>query len=281
MIYQSDQLTLRSVMDVFRGEINDVMICEEISGSRESYYTLIAVKDHDMTKKLLRIMKQPEREVDCCIDMFSSNNCFCMVFPYIKERKLSDFYMAKSFPLPLCEEICLNFILQCMSSSLPYPILKLVLEQGQIHLLKDNSVALGYCIDLTELDENCTQKDAVMQCAICIRDLLRRKLSRKNISYQLLLKKIPKQSYQDFRELYKDIRLSTTKVGKPEIKKRLLAFWGRHQATVFRFLLFLSAILLILVTVMFVSNAIWGDNPILRLFFNPFREIGTESLVKK
>ena len=88
MIYQSDHLTLRSVMDVFHGEINDVMICEEISGSRESYYTLIAVKDHDMTKKLLRIMKQPEREVDCCIDMFSSNNCFCMVFPYIKERKL-------------------------------------------------------------------------------------------------------------------------------------------------------------------------------------------------
>ena len=28
MIYQSDHLTLRSVMDVFRGETNDIMICE-------------------------------------------------------------------------------------------------------------------------------------------------------------------------------------------------------------------------------------------------------------
>ena len=141
-------------------------------------------------------------------------------------------------------------------------------------------MALGYCIDLADLDESCTQKDAVMQCAICIRDLLQKKLTRKNISYQLLLKKIPKQSYQDFRELYKDIRLSTTSSGRPEIKKRARAFWERHQATVFRFLLFLSLILLIFVILMFVSNAIWGNNPLLRLFFNPFKEIGTESLVK-
>lgn len=50
MIYQSDRMALRSVMDVFQGEINDVMICEEIYGTRECYYTLVAVKDHETVK---------------------------------------------------------------------------------------------------------------------------------------------------------------------------------------------------------------------------------------
>ena len=280
MIYQSDHLTLRSVMNVFQGEINDVMICEEISGSRECYYTLVAVKDHETVKKLLRIMKQSEKDVSCCVDMFSSNNRFCMVFPYIKERRLADFYMAKAIPLALCEEICLNLLLQCMSSTLPYPLLELVLKQGQINLLKDNSIVLGYCMDLAGLNENSTERECVMQCAIRIRELLQEKTTKKNVSYQLLLKKIPKQSYQDFRELYKDIRLSTTNIGKRSIKKRLTDFWGQNQASIFRLLLYLSVILAILVAVMFLSNVIWGDVPFLRLFFNTFKQIGTESLTK-
>ncbi|MBO5093455.1 MAG: hypothetical protein J6C33_03740 [Lachnospiraceae bacterium] len=280
MIYQSDHLTLRSVMDVFQGEINDVMICEEISGGGGVYYTLLTVKDHDAVKKLLRIMKQSERGEDCCVDIFSSNGRFCMVFPYIKERKLSDFYMAKAFPLSLCQEICLNLLLQCMSSPLPYPLLELVLKQGQIHLLKDNSIALGYCIDLADLHENSGQKECVMQCAIRIRELLQEKTTKKNVSYQLLLKKIPKQSYQDFRELYKDIRLSAANLGKRGLKKRVKEFWARNQETVFKFLLYLSVVLAAAVLLMFLSNVIWGEIPFLRLFFNSFEQIGTESLIK-
>lgn len=280
MVYQSDHLTLHSVMDVFHGEVNDVMICEEISGSRGNYYTLVAVKDHETVKKLLRIIKRSERSMDCCVDMFTSNNCFCIVFPYIKERRLADFYMAKAIPLALCEEICLSLLLQCMSSTLPYPLLELVLKQRQIHLLKDNSIVLGYCIDLSELNENSGQKECTMQCAIRIRELLQEKATKKNVSYQLLLKKIPKQSYQDFRELYKDIRLSKTNIGKQGIRKRLRSVWLRNQSALFRLLLVLSIILAALVILMFLSDVIWGDIPFLRFFINTFKQIGTESLTK-
>lgn len=280
MIYQSNRMTLRSVMEVFRGEINDVVICEELYGTRECYYTLVAVKDHETIKKLLQIIKQSEKGDDCCVDMFHSNNLFCMVFPYIKERKLEDFYMAKAIPLAVCEEICLNLLLQCMSSPLPYPLLELVLKQRQINLLKDNSIVLGYCMDLAQLNENSTQKECAMQCAIQIRELLQEKTTRKNVGYQLLLKKIPKQSYQNFQELYKDIRLATAKTETRGLKKRWRDFWSRHQVGLFRFLLYLSVILAVLVAMMFLSNAIWGDVPFLRLFYNTFKQIGTESLTK-
>jgi len=68
MIYRSEHLTLRSVMDVFQGQVNDVVICEEISGGRGNYYTLLVVKEHETVKKLLRIMEQAEREMDCLIE---------------------------------------------------------------------------------------------------------------------------------------------------------------------------------------------------------------------
>lgn len=280
MIYQSNRMTLRSVMDVFRGKVNDVVICEELYGTRESYYTLITVKEHETVKKLLQIIKGSDKGEDCCIEMFNSNNLFCMVFPYVKERKLADFYMAKAIPLTVCEEICLNLLVQCMASTLPYPLLELVLKQRQIHLLKDNSIVLGYCIDLSQLNEYSTQWECATQCAIQIRELLQEKTTRKNVSYQLLLKKIPKQSYQNFQELYKDLRLSTAHIGKRSLKQKWGDFWARHQAGIFRFLLYLSIILVILVAVMFFSQMIWGDVPLFRLFFNTFKQIGTESLTK-
>lgn len=280
MIYRSEHLTLRSVMDVFQGEVNDVMICEEISGTRGSYYTLLIIKDHETVKKLLRIIEHAQRDVDCCVDTFTYNNNFCMVFPYIKERKLEDFYMGKSIPLAVCEEICLNLLLQCMASTLPYALLELVLKQGQIHLLRDNSIVLGYGIDLAQLNENSGQKECTMQCAICIRDLLQEKTSKKNVTYQLLLKKIPKQSYQDFRELYKDIRLSKTSIGKRGILSSIKGFWQQNQNSIMKVLLYFSVIMFIIVAVMAATDLIGGEIPMLRLFKNTFKQIGTESLLK-
>ena len=181
MIYQSEHMTLNSVMDVFRGKVNDVVICENIKDGRSSYYTVLVVKDHVIVKKLVRILK--EQETDCCVDMFNWENNFCLVFDYVKERKLYDFYMAGGLSLENCEEICINLIIQCMISGLPYPLLYLVLEQRQLHLLKDNSVALGYALDLEKLDENCTQDQCTMQCAIILRELLKQKTTKKKSTY--------------------------------------------------------------------------------------------------
>lgn len=279
MIYRSEHMVLRSVMDVFQGKVNDVMICEEISGTQGSYYTLVAVKDHGTVKKLLSVIKRSEKNMDCCVDQFNYNNCFYMVFPYIKERKLEDFYMANMLPLATCEEICQNVLLQCMSSTLPYPLLELVIKQRQFHLLKDNSILPGYCMDLSDLNENSEEKDCALQCAICIQELLQAKHTKKNVSYQLLQKKISRRSYSTFRELYTDIRLSRTNIEKRGIKKTLQIFWQDHQNAVIRTLLYLSVIFVVLLLVMFFTNVIWGEVPFLRIFFNNFKQIGTESLV--
>lgn len=278
MIYQSEHMTLNSVMDVFRGKVNDVVICENIKDGRSSYYTVLVVKDHVIVKKLVRILK--EQETDCCVDMFNWENNFCLVFDYVKERKLYDFYMAGGLSLENCEEICINLIIQCMISGLPYPLLYLVLEQRQLHLLKDNSVALGYALDLEKLDENCTQDQCTMQCAIILRELLKQKTTKKNVGYKLLLKKIPKQSYRSFRELYKDIQLCASSFQKRSIRQKIGDFSYRNQSTFFKIILVVSLILMVLAVIMLISDAVWGELPFLRIFYNNFTQIGTESLLK-
>ena len=278
MIYQSEHMTLNSVMDVFRGKVNDVVICENIKDGRSSYYTVLVVKDHVIVKKLVRILK--EQENDCCVDMFNWENNFCLVFDYVKERKLYDFYMAGGLSLENCEEICINLIIQCMISGLPYPLVYLVLEQRQLHLLKDNSVALGYALDLEKLDENCTQDQCTMQCAIILRELLKQKTTKKNVGYKLLLKKIPKQSYRSFRELYKDIQLCASSFQKRSIRQKIGDFSYRNQSTFFKIILVVSLILMVLAVIMLISDAVWGEIPFLRIFYNNFTQIGTESLLK-
>lgn len=279
MVYQSGKMTLNTVMNVFSGKVNDVEICENVKNGRNTYYTVLIIKDHETVKKLMNIIEASSTGRECYVDMFDSSRGFCMVFDYVKERKLTDFFMARDMPLELCEDICLNLVVQCMTSVLPYPLLELVIKQKQLQLLKDNGIAISYAVDLEELDENCTEARCVMQCALVVRDMLEKKVSKKNIGYKLLAKKIPKQSYISFRELYKDIRLAATTAKKRSLFGRIKAFFIRNDSTIFKMLLVISLILVILALIVFISRAVWGDIPLLRLFFHTFKKIGTESLI--
>lgn len=278
MIYESEKMTLKCVMKAFNGNVNDVEICEDLKGGRSMYYTLLCIKKHETVKKLMNIIEGTQKDNKFYVDMFDSKCGFCMVFGYVKERKLNDFFMARDISLECCEDICLNLIVQCMTSGIPYPLLELILKQRQLQLLRDNSIALSYTIDLEDLNENCTEADCVMQCALIVRDLLGKKVSRKNVSYTLLSKKIPKKSYASFRELYKDIRLCSSMLTKQGILTRAKAFVIRNATAVFRMIIIVCIVLIVFSAIVFASRAIWGDVPLLRFFMNTFKTIGTESL---
>lgn len=280
MIFQSDHMTLETVMDVYKGKVNDIYVCVDNTTGRNNYYTVLVVKDHDTVKKILTVIKDNEDRQDSFVDMFSNQNCFCIVFDYVKERNIDDFYVAEETPIKTCVDIGLNLVVQCMASRLPYPFLALVLEQRQIQLLRDNSISLSYNLDLEQLDEKANEATCVMQCAILLRDFLKRKIPKKNITYKLLLKKIPKGSYHEFRELFKDIQLSATQMGKMGIKARIKEHFSKNSSTYFRLFLALAILLTCIALPMFISQMMWGDIPFLRVFFNTFKHIGTESLLK-
>ncbi len=279
MIYQSERLTYHPVMTVYHGKANDILICRDANSDRDSFYTLLVLKDHETVKKLIRVMEASAHGYESCLDFFQYENEYCVAFPHVKERRLEDFYMAAQFSLESCMEICENLVLQCMLSKLPYPLLYLVIRQEQIHLLKDRNIELGYTIELSELDESIGEKECAGECALLVRDLLQEKDTKRNMSYELLALKIPREDYQSLQELYRDLRLTRKASTKRSLLRKIKLWWQDGQSGLFRTLLIICLVLLIFTAICFISKAIWGDVPFLRVFFNHFKVIGTESLV--
>lgn len=281
MIYESPNMRLKCIHIVKKGTANDIMVCQDLNSSGGSLYTLLIVKKHKTARKFLEIFEKSEqKENSSIVECFSVESEFFIVFPYKQERLLLSFYNGKSYSLTECEDICINVILTCISSGLPYPILYLILEQRQLHLSRDHSVYLGYQIDLSELDESRTERDCTVQCARLLIELLEAKSSQKAVSYVLLQKKVAKRSYQKFTELYKDIRIAAA----PKKKKGLLAalkrVFMRNRDRLFGILLWICVLLIIFVIASFLTQAFLGDIPWLRFFMNSFKTIGTESLLQ-
>ncbi len=278
MKYQSENLALRKVREVYRGRVNDIAICEDRNTG--VCFTVLTVKDHAVVRELLEVFERGRHGTEGCAAMFARGQGFCVAFAYSRERFLWDFYMGESIAPAVRDEICRNLILACMASMLPYPLLYLALAQRQIHLNKDGSVSINCAIDLEEMDKNCAESQCATECALIVRRLLEEAGGSRTVGYRLLQKKLLRQGYQSFRELYTDLRLSAPRPAKRGIRVFFQDLLYKNQGPVFRFLLICSTILLLLVLIMIVSGLIWGDVPLFRLFFNTFKQIGTESLVK-
>lgn len=281
MIYQSQRMRLETIRVIERTRVNDILICQDLNAAGDGLYTVLAIHDHEIVKKVLAIYEQSGYEMSSsCVDSFSDQGVFVLVYPYYRERSLDQFYMGNSYTLGECEEVCINTILTCIAAELPYPLLYLILEQRQLQLARNHNVYLEYMINLEDLDEHMTERDCVVQCAKILRELLEPKAAQKAVSYQLLDKKIAKKSYHRFTELYKDVRIAAVSREKRTISAHLRAWFLRNRDRLFKVLLWVCVILLLLVAVSFLTQAVFGDIPWLRLFFNGFKKIGTESLLQ-
>lgn len=272
-------MNLERVRTILQGSVNDIYICKDRNTGGEIPYTVLVIKDHKITKTYLEIFEK-ERNISgsSYIDSFSDQGRFCMVFPYRQERYLKDFYMGNSFSLQKSEEICIQLILKCMETTLPYPILYLILEQMQIHLAADNSIFWGYALNLESIDSEKTEKDCVLLCAKILKELLQSKQSSKGFAYRVLEKKIQRESYHHFVEVYKDFRITAAPVKEKGIRKKIGRWLKKHRDQLTGILFFVCVVIVVIAGFSLLSQLIFGDVPWLRILFNGFKEIGTQSL---
>lgn len=281
MIYQSQRMKLEAVRIVLQNEVNDIIICRDINSAAKSLYTLLVIKDHQVARLYLDIFERAASGAkDSYIESFSCGNSLCMVFEYKQERPLHTFYMATAYSAEYCEKVCNNVLIACMTSKLPYPLLYLILSQKQLHLAEDSTVFIGYQMDLRELDAERNESDCVVKCAEILLELIEPVVSQKHISYNLLCKKWVRKSYRHFTELYKDIQITEVPKGKKGIMNRIKTWFKQENSILFKVTLIICTILLILMIVSIASQVIFGDVPWLRLLFNGFKFIGTESLLQ-
>ncbi|MCR5774431.1 MAG: hypothetical protein K6G42_05045 [Lachnospiraceae bacterium] len=281
MTYSSRNTSYKIVSTVLSSEINDcyIAVSEETEDGRE--YTLVVLKEHESIRTLMEILSGSRTISDSAlIESFTYGQSYVMVFPYRQKRPLDTFFVGDAYTLTRCEDICTNILLSCISSGLPYPLMYLILDQGHVNLAKDDSVYFSYDLDLCRLDRTKTERDCAVRCADILLNILASKSEQKNISYELLSKKSANNSYSHFTELYRDLRIAATPVKKRSIIVRIKSFFYRNADNLFGILFWICLILAVVALVMLFTHLVWGDIPFLRLFFNSFKKIGTESLVQ-
>lgn len=284
MIYQVDNMVLDPVWTVLHGSVNDVLVCRDMASPVGMLYTLLVISDRDCVKEMLAVLEQSERTISSgttpYLLRFSHNEQLCFLFPYRDERKLDSFSAGQMITPQIREQVCVNFVMECLSSPLPFPLLSLVLTQGNVHIEKDNSIYFSSRFDLSALNSQVDEGVCVAQCAQTLLTLLegggrrRRSLS----SYALIRKKTLKHAYSGFPELYHDIKVTSLPEKKEGIWGRIKYFFAHHKDRIFHILLVLCVIAIILALFLLISQVIFGDIPLLRLFEHSFDIIGTEHL---
>ena len=281
MVFSSRKSQYTVVAVISRGDINDCYVAKREGSSDGSQYTLILIKDHDTIKNFLEMYRRSRISGDSpLIDSFSVENDYVLVYPYRQERLLKDFYVGDAMTVTECESVCINLIMSCISSNLPYPFLYLLIKQGLINISKDGSVYFGYAADLSELDLSKGEKNCASECAALLVVLLEPKSSEKSVSYELLLRRTRYQSYDHYAELYRDLSIAAAPTEKGNLLLRIKSFFARNADTFFGILFWICLILVIVALTMLISHTFIGDIPWLRLFFNSFKEIGTETLLQ-
>lgn len=279
MIYQVGDMTLQKTQEVFRGKVNDVIVCQDISGGGNTYYTVWVVYDRNIAKKLMELFHTGQKNPKFVAD-YTWKDSYLVVFDYVRERPLESFFASEITSLAACEQMGLNLTVECLAGGVPYPILFLQLKQGRIHISRDRSIYLGYEIDLEDFLEKITEKDCATLCAKIVFHYIEEVKTARATSYKLLEKKLWKGGYYRFTDFYKDLKMASLPLKKEGILAGIQKFYRHNQDRIFRVVMVICILLGILALTMIVSQVFFSDVPFFRLFINPFKEIGTESLLQ-
>lgn len=286
MIYYAQGMELETVSRVFHGSANDVDVCRDRRSASGTLYTLLVIHDRACARSMMAVMEGNRRSgEDPCILRFTQNEALGLLYPYREERRLALFAPGQMTTPAERERIAINLVMECLSCAMPWPLLYLALEQGCVQLTKDGTVYLTMTLDLAELNAERTERDCVYSAARLLLELLegpaaagRTKRRGALKSLRLLRKKTLNHVYTCFPELYQDIRVTALPPAKRSLRERGLLLWQSSRDRLFRVLLALCVVLASAALVVLVSQVLFGDVPLLRLFRHTFDVIGTENL---
>lgn len=282
MLLNTEKTQYRIVREVWKGEVNDVYVCQNKNESTAPYKTVWLVRDHRIAKELMGTLG------GVCEECFMHNEAAGFVFAYGEERPLSRFYLnAVQSDAVSTSRIWLELVVRCMTSKLPPSVLNVLLRQRQIHIGADADIWLGCFPDLSEYDPQTGEKENVALCATCIVELIETELAAKTADaaknirvMKLIQKKLNRSEYQEFMQLYSDIRLMTRKSGQRSRKERLRDIAASRQDTIYRVLAAACIVLVCVVILMLAGHLFFGEFSFWKLFHKPLEQIGTESLLQ-
>ncbi|MDR1292733.1 MAG: hypothetical protein LBJ91_04995 [Clostridiales Family XIII bacterium] len=254
--------------------------CRDIGAASQPWYTLLSVFDRETAKKILTAFQDSDKNTDKppYIRSFLQGEELCFLFPYHAERPLAEFAEGQITTPAVREAICVNLILACLESPLPWPLLFLAFDQDKINVEKDNGVFLSTTFDLTQLNASVSEADCVGRCAEVMLRILRLNQKKRLKSYELLNRKVEHGAYTQFSEVYHDFRLTGLRRKKRFRLSLISAFVVARKDIFFRILLVFSVVCAVVAAVMLISYLAVGSFPLFKLFGQSMDMIGTEQL---
>lgn len=275
-----DNMLLEPIHDVLSGAWNDVCVCRDLHSPVGAMYTLWVVQDRDCIKMLLDLFENMPREVlegeNPYIARFAEGENLCFLFEYRPPRPLARFALGQAETVQQREQICIDLVMACLSSAMPFPLLCCMLEQNCVNIAQDGTVYFTYDIDLASVNPADDEMVCTDLCVSHVLDLLEQK--RRLKSMKLLHMKLEKSAYQSLAELYRDIRLTVVPARKPPLRIRLKGIWHRNKDRWFRCLLIASVGIVVVTILVLLSQLIFGEVPLFRLFDHSMDVVGTERL---
>jgi hypothetical protein len=95
----------------------------------------------------------------------------------------------------------------------------------------------------------------------------------------LLEKKLKRNKYDEFIQLFKDIKLIMQEDSEESKIKKLKRYVVTKQDAIYRVLSIVCIVLVCIVAVNFVGNIFLKDFSFWKIFTNSLKEIGTESMI--
>ena len=278
----------RIIREVLTGKANDVYVCQDYKEPTAPFKTMWVVKDRKIAKALMGSLE------NSCEELFMHNENAGFVFPYFHERPLHKFYLI-NIQNAVCirQQIWLGLVVKCMTSGLPDAVLNLILNQGQIHLEPDGTICFGYFVDLSQYNDSVCEKENVADCAktiyelICLESVEQKVTVISRQAYMLLEKKMGREEYNEFMQLYSDMKL-ISKMNESGDKRivvsKIIAEMKNvamsKQNSIYRLLSCTCVVLVSMAVFVFAGYLLFGEFSFWKLFGGSLDTIGTESLLR-
>lgn len=284
MEYYSGKHHLKRIGEVISNKTNEVCICEETDNQSKIYYMLWIVKDRMLARTLLKVFHE-ESETPLYLETFSMYENTVFVFEYNKERSLFRFLGGELLTQKEQEKVWRQLVETCMASDIPYAILFQMLRQRRLQIQPEGEITFSYALDLRNFQAESTEGDCVKMCAEIILELMEMSKSGDTRLKRILQSKCTEEEgYGSFGELFQDI-ISNSKAFKShkngkKIRKKLAEAIKTNKDKIRKVLIVLCLMLIVIAGILLLSQFIYGEIPLLRLFENSFQTIGTENLAQ-
>lgn len=279
MLYRHGELELETISVIQQNTMQDIEVCRTIHTLQEEKYLIWVVHNHDLSKVILSMFENREEEIHSTLEkyeLFFVQNQQCIFgFKHCDERPIFMYLPIDITKKQEQNKLAVQLVEACMSTSIPIPVLRCILEQDKINLAKDKTVFFSMQVDLESLDINSTEKQCVELCINILLDMELTYKKKNKILEELLMKRLTNKDYNRFQELYRDVQVATEVQGKRNWKQEFIDLFLKYKDKLFKTLLILGVVTSVLGIITLISFLIFGDIPLLRILTNDFREIGT------